>query len=134
MGRVTRTLRAGVEDKLVTGHTTVGAGTITIPNYGNTRIAATTVAEVYVLDPPAEGVTKRIMITGVTTASTSVVVATVRGSTGTSVKFGGATQTQFTVTATSAAAPSVAGVSLVGINSTLWGVVGNTTGIAFGNT
>lgn len=126
-----RTLRRGVEEKLVTGGST-GAGTITIPNYGNTRLAASTAAEVYVLGAPEEGVEKRIMITGVTTASTSVIVATVRGSTGTSVKFGGASQTQFTVTVTSAAAPSVAGVNLVGINSTLWGVVGHTTGIAFG--
>lgn len=131
MGRTSRTLRRGVEEELVSAGTTL-ATAITMPNYGNSHITATTVAEVYVLDAPAEGVRKSIMITGVTTASTSVVVATVRASTGTTVKFGSATATQFTVTATSGAAPSPCGVDLVGINSTLWGVVGNTTGVAFG--
>jgi hypothetical protein len=131
MGRTSRTLRSGVEEELVSAGTT-GAGAVAMPNYGPSRIAASTVAEVYVLDAPAEGVRKQVMITGVTTASTSVIVATVRGSTGTTVKFGNATATQFTVTVTSGAAPSIAGVDLVGINSTLWGVVGNTTGIAFG--
>lgn len=131
MGRVSRTLRRGVEEGLVSAGST-GAGSITMPNYGVSRIAATTVAESYVLDAPAEGVRKQILITGVTTASTSVIVATVRGSTGTSVKFGNATATQISVTVTSAAAPSIAGVDLVGINSTLWGVVGYSTGVVIG--
>lgn len=133
MGRTSRTLRRGVEEELVNNGST-GAGSVTIPNYGNSHLTATTVAEVYVLDSPAEGVKKNIMITGVTTATTSVVVATVRGSTGTAVKFGNATATQFTVTATSAAGNLISGVDLVGINSTLWGVVGYSTGIVFGNT
>jgi hypothetical protein len=133
MGRTSRTIRSGVVEKLVSAGST-GAGTITIPNYGPSRItptAASTTAEVWVLDAPAEGVRKQIMVTGLTTASTSTIAVTVRGSTGTTVKFG-SSATQMTVTVTSGAVAAIAGVDLVGINSTLWGVVGNTTGIAFG--
>jgi hypothetical protein len=126
---VARTLRRGESEKLAAA--TTGATVIGIPNYGVSNLSKTTVAESYVLDAPVTGVEKTIFVTGVTTATTSVAL-TVRGSTGTSVKFGGATQTQFTVTATSAAAPDIAGVTLVGINSTLWGVAGYSTGIVFG--
>lgn len=126
---VLRSIRRGESEKLVAA--TTGASAIGVPNYGVTHIVKSTVAETYVLDAPVTGVEKTILVTGVTTASTSVAL-TVRGSTGTTVKFGGASQTQFTVTATSGAAPDIAGVTLIGLSSTLWGVASNTTGVVFG--
>lgn len=123
-----RNLRRGVEQKLVAANTT-GNSTANIPNYGVTRIAATAAAN-YVLDPPAEGVRKVIIVTGAISTNGAV---TVQGSTNAAaaVKFGG-THTQFSVTASTGVLP-IAGVSLLGINSTLWGVVANTTGIVFGS-
>lgn len=128
MSGLIRGLRRGVEKKLVAANTT-GNSTANIPNHGVTRIAATAAAN-YVLDPPAEGVKKVIIVTGAITTNGAV---TVQGSTNAAaaVKFGNATATQFTVTATTGVLP-IAGVHLLGINSTLWGVVNKTTGIAFG--
>lgn len=120
-------LRRGVEEKLVAANTT-GNSTANIPNHGVTRLAATAAAN-YVLDPPAEGVRKVVIVTGAISTNGAV---TVQGSTNAAaaVKFGNATATQFTVTASTGVLP-IAGVELLGINSTLWGVVKYTTGIVF---
>lgn len=123
-----RGLRRGVEQKLVAANTT-GNSTFNIPNHGVTHITAAAAAN-YALDAPAEGVRKVIVVTGAITTNGAV---TVQGSTNAAaaVKFGNATQTQFTVTASTGVLP-IAGIELLGINSTLWGVVNRTTGIAFG--
>jgi redox-sensitive bicupin YhaK (pirin superfamily) len=120
-------LRRGVEEKLVAANTT-GNSTFNIPNHGVTRLAVTAAAN-YALDAPAEGVKKVIIVTGAITTNGAV---TIQGSTNASaaVKFG-ASATQITVTASTGVLP-IAGVELLGINSTLWGIVKNTTGIAYG--
>ena len=127
MSNLINSPRRGVEEKLIAAGST-GNSTQNIPNHGVTRIAATAAAN-YVLDAPAEGVRKVVVVTGAISTNGAV---TVQGSTdaAAAVKFN-STATQFTVTASTGVLP-IAGVELVGISSTLWGVVKCSTGVVFG--
>src|SRR5680860_218018 len=94
MGRQVRTPRAG-ESELENAITVASSAKVGISNYGVTELPSTAAVD-YVMDAPSEGISKTLY--SVTTTSAAVVV---RGSTGTSVKFGnqGATQLTFASTA-----------------------------------
>lgn len=128
MGRQARTLRVGETSLEVDPLTGLSSGKITLSNYGVSNLASTAATE-YVLDPPVEGIRKTLY--SVTTTSAAVVV---RGSTGTSVKFGNQGATQLTFAATHAMV-----VELLGLNSTQWLISGHfmaadTTGLVVAST
>lgn len=118
MTKIIGDLRSGVEEKLVSATTGSTPG---MPNYGVTFVSTYggTTGGNYVLGAPEEGVHKYITAS-LTTQSTAVTITVSAGTTN-DVKIGQAS-TGLLWTASSAA--GVAGSAhLVGINSTLWGVV-----------
>lgn len=120
-----RTVRRGVEDKLVTAawstRSTVGK---LIPNYGVSYFAldGTTVAETYILDTPAEGVTKRIVVSGSTVASTKVLTIRANPTSAGAVKFDLVGNDALAYNVASGTAVDGA-VTLIGQNSTRWLIV-----------
>lgn len=128
MGRQLRNLPSNEGEGEQVPLTNNSSGKITIPNYGWSMLDSTAATE-HVLDPPAAGVRKTLC--SVTSTSVAVVV---RGSTGTSVKFGNQGDTQLTFAATVAMA-----VDLLGVNSTQWVITGHyitpaTTGLVAAST
>jgi hypothetical protein len=127
MGRCFRSLRSGEGEAFITG--TTGASLPRIPNYGVTEI--TSAANTWTLDPPREGVTKVLYALGVSSAA-RVVQLSSNGAA--AVKVGNQAATRITFNATVAMT-----VSLLGVNSTQWLLVGadppiaaNSTGIVIG--
>ena len=123
-----QTLRSGVGDKLVS--VTQTTAKVSIPNYGASHlstagsnptisISSGSTAYGFVLDAPVEGVHKYITV-NLTTQSTAHTV-TVQMATTNNVKLGH--DTTGMVWQLSSAAEVHAGVHLVGISSTEWGVV-----------
>jgi hypothetical protein len=118
------TVRRGVGSKLVDAawstRSTVGK---LIPNYGVTHIGmdGTTVAEIYILDAPDEGVEKKIFVHGTTVSSAKTLTIRANPTSAGAVKIE-RTADVLSFNVSSAAAIDSA-VHLVGVNSTKWGIV-----------
>lgn len=112
MGRQYRTLPQGAGQKLQTPRGSTGGTIQHITNYGMTYITNST-AEVYVLDAPAEGVSKIIMLSAGASSAAVIRANTVGAQTVSFNTTGG--NTILTVAGTIDRC-----IELIGINSTQW--------------
>ena len=142
MGRQYRTLNARESGTLFSHNSTAGAGgplgssgkRLTVPNYGVSVFYGTT-AGTWVLDPPAPGVFKTLLV-GATVSTATVIKGSSDGAatvTFNSSAAGSKTQLTFEATVDKC-------VQMVGLNSTEWRIVSmrptnlavNATGVLLG--